>query len=180
LQYPFTTVIPNLGVWIGPETEYRRGNNAESGQRQTDGAGSDGLVLCDVPGLIAGASEGVGLGHAFLRHVERCHIILHLVDATSNDPVADFQLLNRELLNYGTGQLGRMPQVVVVNKIDALEGKGEDWEAGLKVKISREDLALKMQAAMSHSRLMWMSAKEREGVDDLMLRLANFVKKVKV
>ncbi len=81
----------------------------------------------DVPGLIAGAAQGVGLGHAFLRHVERCHMILHLVDATSNDPVADFEMLNRELVNYGTGQLARMPQVVVINKINELQGRGEDW-----------------------------------------------------
>lgn len=106
-------------------------------------------------------------------------MILHLIDATSNDPVADFKMLNRELLNYGTGQLGRMPQVVVVNKLDALEGRGEDWEAGLRTKLTREELEEQLQEAMSHSRLMWMSAKERDGVDDLMVRMAAFVKKVK-
>ena len=133
----------------------------------------------DVPGLIAGAAQGVGLGHAFLRHVERCHVILHLIDATSNDPIADLKMLNRELVNYGTGQLGRMPQVVVVNKIDALEGRGEDWESGLKTKLTKEQLEKELNDAMSHSRLMWMSAKERDGVDDLMTRMAMFVKKVK-
>lgn len=133
----------------------------------------------DVPGLISGAAKGVGLGHAFLRHVERCHVILHLIDATSNDPVADFHMLNNELINYGTGQLAQMPQVVVVNKLDALEGRGEDWEAGLKAKLTREELGEKMTEAMSHTRLMWMSAKEKEGVDDLMIRMAAFVKKVK-
>lgn len=138
------------------------------------------MLLQDVPGLIAGAAQGVGLGHAFLRHVERCHVILHLVDATSDNPVADFEMLNKELVNYGTGQLARMPQVVVVNKLDALEGRGgEDWEAGLKTKLSREELAEKLTQSMSHSRLMWMSAKERDGVDDLMMRMATFVKKVK-
>jgi GTP-binding protein len=172
-NYPFTTLIPNLGVWVPPESKY--GNDGET----TDGAGSDGLVLCDVPGLISGAAKGVGLGHAFLRHVERCHVILHIIDATSNDPVADFHMLNKELVNYGTGQLGRMPQVVVVNKLDALEGRGEDWEAGLKAKYSREELQQKLVEEMSHTRLMWMSAKEREGVDDLMGRMAMFVKKVK-
>lgn len=123
---------------------------------------------------------GVGLGHAFLRHVERCHVILHLVDATSNDPIADFEMLNRELVNYGTGQLANMPQVVVVNKLDALEGRaGEDWEEGLRTKLTRQELEATLTAAMSHSRLMWMSAKERDGVDDLMVRMASFVKKVK-
>lgn len=134
----------------------------------------------DVPGLIEGAAKGVGLGHAFLRHVERCHVILHLVDATSDDPIADFEMLNQELVKYGTGQLAKMPQVVVVNKLDALEGRGgEEWEVGLRTKLSREDLAQKLQESMSHTRLMWMSAKERDGVDDLMTRLAAFVKKVK-
>lgn len=129
--------------------------------------------------MISGAASGVGLGHAFLRHVERCHLILHLIDATSNDPVADFRMLNKELVNYGTGQLGQMPQVVVVNKLDALEGRGEDWEEGLKTKTTRKELEKELTEAMSHSRLMWMSAKERDGVDDLMTRMAAFVKKVK-
>lgn len=131
-----------------------------------------------MPGLIAGAAQGVGLGHTFLRHVERCHIILHLIDATSDDPIADLKMLNRELVNYGTGQLAQMPQVVVVNKIDALEGRGEDWESGLRTKLTREILEAHLTEAMSHSRLMWMSAKEKDGVDDLMVRLAGFVKKV--
>lgn len=104
---------------------------------------------------------------------------MHLVDATSNDPIADFQMLNREILNYGTGQLGRMPQVVVINKIDALDGKGEAWEAGLRTKYTRTELEEKLREAMPHSRLMWMSAKEKDGVDDLMIRMAGFVKKVK-
>ena len=111
--------------------------------------------------------------------MERCHVILHLIDATSNDPIADLKMLNRELVNYGTGQLGRMPQVVVVNKIDALEGRGEDWESGLKTKLTKEQLEKELNDAMSHSRLMWMSAKEKDGVDDLMIRMAMFVKKVK-
>ena len=130
--------------------------------------------------MIAGAAKGVGLGHAFLRHVERCHVILHLVDATSNDPVADFRMLNRELVNYGTGQLAKMPQVVVVNKLDALEGRAaETWQEGLTTRFSRDDLEKQLKEAMPHSRLLWMSAKERDGVDDLMIRMSAFVKKVK-
>eukprot|EP00977_Amphora_coffeiformis_P000368 scaffold98_cov172-Amphora_coffeaeformis.AAC.22 len=178
-NYPFTTVIPNLGVWIpGSSTE---AEDDDVSTHWTKGSGKEGLVLCDVPGLIAGAADGVGLGHAFLRHVERCHVILHLVDATSNDPIADYTMLNREIVRYGTGQLAQMPQVVVVNKIDALEGRaGEDWEEGLRVKwSSREELEAQMREIMPHTRLMWMSAKEREGVEELMTRLAAFVKKVK-
>ena len=102
------------------------------------------------------------------------------MDATSDDPIADFEMLNRELVNYGTGQLANMPQVVVVNKLDALEGRaGEVWEDGLRTKLTRQEVEEKLTATMSHSRLMWMSAKERDGVDDLMIRMASFVKKVK-
>lgn len=175
-NYPFTTIIPNLGVWI-PQADVHKSNE----HALDKGAGSDGLVLCDVPGLIAGAARGVGLGHAFLRHVERCHVIVHLLDATSNDPVADFEMLNKEVVQYGTGQLAAMPQVVVVNKIDAFEEgvTGNSWEKGLQVRWSREKLEERLRETMPHTRLMWMSAKEREGVDDLMKRLAAFVKKVK-
>lgn len=136
-NYPFTTsVIPNLGVWIPPFD-----GDANSG--------SDGLVLCDVPGLIAGAAQGVGLGHAFLRHVERCHVILHLIDATSNDPVADYRMLNQEVVKYGTGQLSSMPQVVVVNKMDVFDASGgEDWEDGLKVQWTKEELEAQIKEVM--------------------------------
>lgn len=177
-NYPFTTVIPNLGVWIPPEIDFK-GADGNLDKKSANGAGSTGLVLCDVPGLVAGAAKGVGLGHAFLRHVERCHVILHLVDATSIDPVEDFKMLNREIIKYGTGQLASMPQVVVVNKIDAFDRAGEDWEKGLKTKYSMEDLQAKLQESMPHSRLMWMSAKEKDGVDDLMTRMLAFVRKVK-
>ena len=67
----------------------------------------------------------------------------------------------------------------MVNKIDSFEGKGEDWEKGLRTKYDREELEAKLKAVMPHSRLMWMSAKEKEGVDDLMARMATFVNKVK-
>jgi GTP-binding protein len=175
-NYPFTTVIPNLGVWIPGSPEEVENEPVD----WVKGSGKEGLVLCDVPGLIAGAADGVGLGHAFLRHVERCHVILHLIDATSNDPIADFEMLNREIVRYGTGQLAQMPQVAVVNKVDAFEGgASEDWEEGLSVKWSREELEAKLCEVMPHTRLMWMSAKEKDGVEDLMSRLATFVKKVK-
>lgn len=178
-NYPFTTVIPNLGVWIPPEAAYFADTNSESDRMRAEGAGSSGLVLCDVPGLIAGAAKGVGLGHAFLRHVERCHIILHLVDATSNDPLADFNMVNREIMKYGTGQLAKMPQIVVVNKMDAFEGKGEEWEKGMRTRLTREELEAALRKEMTHTRLLWMSAKEKDGVDDLMARMQMFTKKVK-
>ena len=146
----------------------------------TGATGGNGLVLCDVPGLIEGASRGIGLGHAFLRHVERCHVILHLVDATSEDPLKDFKMLNGELIKYGTGQLARMPQVVVINKTDAYDDDDQmnDGTNKKKPRLSLEELETQLKDAMSHSRLMRMSAKEGEGVDDLMVRLSAFVKKV--
>lgn len=120
------------------------------------------------------------MGHAFLRHVERCHVILHLIDATSNDPIADFKMVNKEIMQYGNGKLAQMPQIVVVNKVDAWEeGSGEEWERGLKTRMDRETLEMTLKEAMPHSRLMWMSAKEKNGVDDLMGRMNAFVKKVK-
>uniref|UniRef100_A0A7S4T5M4 OBG-type G domain-containing protein n=1 Tax=Ditylum brightwellii TaxID=49249 RepID=A0A7S4T5M4_9STRA len=187
-NYPFTTVVPNLGVWVPPMYNTNDDNKAV----EIGGAGSTGLVLCDVPGLVSGASSGAGLGHAFLRHVERCRVILHLVDATSNDPVADFNMLNQEIMKYGNGKLALMPQIVVVNKVDVWEEKQqkkeqekegssslEEWEQGLKTRMKREELEEQLRGVMTHSRLMWMSAKGGNGVDDLMGRMAAFVQKVK-
>jgi GTP-binding protein len=171
-DYPFTTVVPNLGVWI-PAASGHDSRKIESNTRGGDRtAGSTGLVLCDVPGLIAGAADGVGLGHAFLRHVERCRIILHLVDGTSQDPVGDYKMVNAEIRRYGTGSLADMPQVVVVNKIDAWEEQGIDEENRLK-KVLEEQL----KSEMGHTRLMWVSAKDRDGTDDLMSRMASYMKK---
>jgi GTPase len=138
-------------------------------------------VFCDVPGLIKGASEGIGLGHAFLRHVERCHVMVHLVDATSNDPIADYEMLNEEIVRYG-GALATIPQIVVVNKVDAYEDRpvgSNQWEDGLSVRVSRNELETNLKAVLPHSRLMWMSAREEDGLDDLMARLSSFVRKVK-
>ena len=85
-------------------------------------------------------------------------------------------MLNQELARYGTGHLATMPQVVVVNKVDAFdECSGEEKET----KMSREQLKDSLSESMSHSRLMWMSAKEKEGVEDLMGRMAKFVMSVK-
>jgi len=95
--YPFTTLQPNLGVVVlDSETEF---------------------VLADIPGLIAGASEGKGLGHEFLRHIERTRVLIHLLDGLSTDPLADFETINGELAAFGHG-LEHKPQLVVFNKID--------------------------------------------------------------
>lgn len=100
--YPFTTLVPNLGV-------------AELDDQIT-------LVLADIPGLIEGAHEGAGLGFAFLRHVQRTRALIHLVDGTSQDPLADFSQVNAELALFDE-QLSQKPQVVAVNKLDLPEVK---------------------------------------------------------
>lgn len=98
-DYPFTTLIPNLGVVKKPN--------------------GDGFVVADIPGLIEGASEGVGLGHEFLRHVERCRFLIHIVDLSSEDPIKNFNVINNELKKYGT-RLSDVYQVIALNKIDCI------------------------------------------------------------
>ncbi len=164
-DYPFTTIVPNLGTWILDDNSDKAASSSSS----------SGLVLCDVPGLIEGASEGVGLGHAFLRHIERCRVILHLVDATSDDPIRDYAMVNDELKHYGSGSLAKKPQVVVLNKLDAAfqDHSNDDAEQ------MKKDLASKMKGEMGHTRLLWVSAKEKDGVDDLMIRMSSYVGKMK-
>ena len=99
-DYPFTTIIPNLGV-----------------VRKSTG---DGYVIADIPGLIEGASEGVGLGHDFLRHVERCRFLLHIVDGTEENPINSFNIINKELEKYSE-KLAKLHQIVAINKIDSIE-----------------------------------------------------------
>jgi len=194
-DYPFTTVVPNLGTWIPPNF----GSNRKNGGKESSTTGTqssttlaskiqnNGLVLCDVPGLIAGASEGVGLGHAFLRHIERCRVILHLVDTTSEDPIGDFVMVNEELKRYGTGTLSKKPQVVVLNKIDVFalpmpvvnDNNDDDNDDDVSNTTTMTDLITNMKQAMGHTRLLTMSAKEKDGVDDLMTRMASYVGKMK-
>lgn len=101
-DYPFTTLVPNLGVVRKPS--------------------GDGTVFADIPGLIAGAHEGVGLGHDFLRHIERTRLLLHLIDATAEDAIADYHTIERELEAYGRGLRDR-PQILALNKLDAVEAE---------------------------------------------------------
>lgn len=99
-DYPFTTIVPNLGV-----------------VKKSTG---DGYVIADIPGLIEGASEGIGLGHDFLRHVERCKFLLHIVDGTEENPIENFKTINEELKKYSE-ELSKRYQIVAINKIDAIE-----------------------------------------------------------
>lgn len=108
-NYHFTTLNPNLGV--------------------VDLDGGKGFVIADIPGIIEGASEGIGLGHEFLRHIERTKVIIHIVDAASvegRDPIVDIHTINKELESYNP-ELAKRPQVIAANKIDALyEGENDD------------------------------------------------------
>jgi GTP-binding protein len=104
-DYPFTTLVPNLGVvQLSDERNF---------------------VIADIPGLIEGAADGAGLGHQFLRHVERCRVLLHIVEATymtgpDRTPVSDYRIINAELAKYAP-ELANKPQIVVLNKVDAIE-----------------------------------------------------------
>ena len=140
-EYPFTTLSPNLGV-------------VSIGQ---PGSGDEfGFVLADIPGLIEGAALGVGLGHEFLRHVQRTRLLLHILDGASNerDPWQDFQAINQELREYDE-HLATRPQIVVLNKMDLPEAQ-ERWPA-LKAKAEAAGYAAFAISAVAH-----------QGTDELM------------
>ncbi|WP_224823766.1 GTPase ObgE [Cognatishimia sp. MH4019] len=135
-DYPFTTLHPNLGIVGVDEVEF---------------------VIADIPGLIAGASEGRGLGDRFLGHVERCAVLLHLVDGTSETIAEDYHIIIGELEAYG-GDLADKPRVTVLNKIDAL-----DEDERLEAKEA-------LEAAVG-KRVLLMSGVAREGTTDVLRAL---------
>ena len=135
-DYPFTTLYPNLGV-VGVD-------NVE-------------FVVADIPGLIEGASEGRGLGDLFLGHVERCAVLLHLVDGTSGDPIGDYKTIIGELEAYG-GVLAEKPRITVLNKIDTMDAE------------EREFLKEELEAAVGGP-VMLMSGASQEGVTDVLRAL---------
>ncbi|MEE4349348.1 MAG: GTPase ObgE [Pacificimonas sp.] len=100
-DYPFTTVKPQLGVVTWRDHEF---------------------VLADIPGLIEGAAEGAGIGDRFLGHIERCRVLVHLVDGTQNDPAAAYRTIRAELAEYGGGLVDK-PEIVAMTKADALDGE---------------------------------------------------------
>lgn len=107
-NYHFTTLQPMLGV--------------------VDLEGTDGFVIADIPGLIEGAADGVGLGHEFLRHIERTKVFIHMVDAASTegrDPIGDITVINQELARYSE-ELAKRPQVIAANKTDVFYGNEEE------------------------------------------------------
>ena len=135
-DYPFTTLVPNLGIVGIDDVEF---------------------VVADIPGLIAGASQGKGLGDLFLGHVERCAVLLHLVDGTSRDVVADYQAIIAELVAYGAALAGK-PRITVLNKIDAFDNDERT-----------EKLAA--LAAVSGSDVMAMSGVSRAGLTEVLRAL---------
>jgi len=141
-DYPFTTLTPQLGV-------------VEIDGRE--------FVLADIPGLIEGAHEGVGLGDRFLGHVERCRVLLHLVDGTTDDAAAAYKIVRAELAAYGHG-LADKPEIVVLSKADALSAEA-----------SKRQLA-RLKRAAKRSPLL-VSAVSGQGVADTLRALLNVIEK---
>ncbi|BAZ40008.1 small GTP-binding protein [Calothrix sp. NIES-4101] len=135
-DYPFTTLIPNLGVVRKPT--------------------GDGTVFADIPGLIEGASQGAGLGHDFLRHIERTRVLLHLIDATSDDIIGDYQTIQGELAAYGKN-LATRPHILALNKTDAVDRESIDLD----------ELATQLHR-VSQNKVFIISAATRAGLDELM------------
>ena len=130
-NYHFTTLNPNLGV--------------------VDLEDAGGFVIADIPGLIEGASQGVGLGHAFLKHIERTKVMIHIVDAASvegRDPIADIYAINQELENYNP-ELLKKPQVIAANKIDAIYDEEESALPALKKEFESQGIRVFPISAVS-------------------------------
>lgn len=139
--YPFTTLTPNLGVMIDEYDPDRR------------------MVIADIPGLIEGAHEGQGLGHRFLKHVERTRFLVHILsieDVNDDDPWAGFELINEELRRFSE-ELGQRRQIEVVNKIDLVTPERVD--------------ALRERAAADGRQVFFISAREGEGLEPLVAEL---------
>ena len=147
-DYPFTTLTPNLGVVDLPE--------------------GGGFVMADIPGLIEGAAEGVGLGHDFLKHIERTRLLVHLVDVSGfegRDPVDDIEKINDELKKYNK-DLAALPQILAANKIDVMDPDSDNLER------------VKAWAAAHDVPVFPISAATRQGVDALLYAVAAKLKTI--
>ena len=145
-DYHFTTLSPNLGV--------------------VEVKGGDGFVAADIPGLIDGAAEGAGLGHDFLRHIDRCRLLLHVVDIScfeGRDPIEDVKHINAELEKYSP-ELATRPQIIIANKCDALDEDVVDVQAF-------EDFVDENEWEM-----MYVSAATGEGIQDMIFRVSERLK----
>ena len=150
-NYHFTTLNPNLGV-----VDLKNGEG--------------GFVIADIPGLIEGASEGVGLGHEFLRHIERTKVLIHVVDAAGTegrDAVEDIRAINKELFAYNKG-LENKPQVIAANKLDVLYGEEKDIAMEL----------LKTELEPEGMKIFPISAATGEGIDALLYYVHDMLKNI--
>ncbi len=140
-DYPFTTLHPNLGIAYVDDQEF---------------------CIADIPGLIEGASEGVGLGHRFLGHVERCNVLIHLIDGTEEDVVASYKIIRIELEKYAK-ELGDKEEIIVLNKSDALQD---------------DDRAEKIAALekFSGKKVHVISAVQKDGVPELLRHVLGIAK----
>ena len=149
-NYHFTTLSPNLGV--------------------VDLDDSRGFVIADIPGLIEGASQGAGLGHEFLRHIERTKVIIHIVDAAGTegrDPVEDIYTINRELESYNA-EIGKRPQVIAANKMDAVcSVEDSDPLAALKAEFEPKGISVYPISAISGQGLKELLYHVRDMLDQL-------------
>lgn len=130
-NYHFTTLNPNLGVVDLPDAK--------------------GFVIADIPGLIEGASQGVGLGHEFLRHIERTRLIVHIVDAASTegrDPIQDIYAINKELEAYGQ-ELAARPQIIAANKTDMIYEKDQDPVEAIRAEFEPKGIPVYAVSALS-------------------------------
>ena len=149
-NYPFTTLSPHLGV--------------------VDLDGGKGFVMADIPGLIEGAADGIGLGHDFLRHIERTKLLVHLVDAASiegRDPVEDVYIINRELEAYDE-KIAKRPQIIVANKIDVIPDEADDPIGRLKAEFEPKGI-----------KVIAISAATNRGVNELINAIREELSKLK-
>ena len=144
-DYPFTTLVPNLGVVKKPN--------------------GDGYVVADIPGLIEGASEGVGLGHEFLRHVERCRFLVHIVDLTSDNPLDTYLKINEELKKHSEA-LAHRYQIVVLNKIDAVDNN------------KTQTVLDEFKKILPEEKIFTISAATKENVDELLQYISQKVEEI--
>lgn len=150
-NYHFTTLNPNLGV--------------------VDLEGTKGFVIADIPGLIEGASEGIGLGHEFLRHIERTKVIIHVVDAAGTegrDPIEDIYAINKELEVYNA-DISKRPQVIAANKIDMIydDGSGNDPVSALKAEFEPQGI-----------KVFPISAISQKGLNELLYEVYNMLQEI--
>ena len=141
-DYPFTTLQPNLGVVMLDDYET--------------------MVLADIPGLIEGASAGAGLGHDFLRHVERTRVLIHLLDGAAQEPLVDWAMINQELALYDV-VLENKPQLVVLNKIDLVDG--DAWEPLIAERMAKEGVPFAAISAVTGQGVREMLYRVKEMLD---------------